>query len=153
MSQDINYVAQANQTVSELAAKVKEKNLQLEKLEQVYKNKIRALDEYFTDLQKNYPLPIGVQKEGLRSLEELVPPKCSHCNEIIKSDKYILIPRGYKAEIPDSPTDLPSALPPQPTHSTLTKPHKKNKKVSCSFCKELGHSRKDCPTKLSQQIS
>ncbi|KAI0463137.1 hypothetical protein LJB42_003156 [Komagataella kurtzmanii] len=149
----MNYVARANQTVSELAAKVREKNLQLEQLEHLYKNKIRALDEYFKELQKNYPLPINAQKDSLPSLEDLVPPKCNHCNEIIEMDNYFLIPKGYKAEEPDSPIDTPSGVTSQPIHSTATRPHKKNKKVSCSFCKELGHSRRDCPAKLSQQIS
>lgn len=158
-------------TVDELAKVIVQKNNELELLKEGYDSKIRQLNEYISVVRKGLDIKDYDDSRQTITGEELLQTVlkanvCSNClHRMWNEDDFILVPL-QKVRLLSGPEQKERHVERQPEQQkpeqqqpeqrqqhVYSHPHSQSKKSTsskriCSYCKQLGHSRAKCPTKL-----
>jgi len=138
------------QEVDKLAKVIIQKNLELEELKKGYNHRLHVINEFIAKVQ---PDQIDDDKITSESFTQHWNNKvtCPNCNHIVYNNseqEFVLIPKKQLEYLSSQP-EFPKHQEPTPHRlSVNNQKTKKKSHITCSFCKEQGHTRANCKKRL-----
>ncbi|KAI5948935.1 hypothetical protein KGF57_005128 [Candida theae] len=143
-------LVELSQEIDKLAKVIIQKNQELDNLKKGYNERLKAINSFISTLHLDQTDERITSDEFAREIgKEISCPNCNHTIYNGEADDFILIPKR-QVEYLSSGGDVakPAAEPAPLPQMKLSQKSKRKAHITCSFCREQGHTRANCKKRL-----